>query len=418
VSVWRGHKRVPRGFEFKIPVGELSQPPLAALETIPESARYASQTRDTFHVVRRGESLSIIARRYGVRMSDIQHLNGLRSKHRIRAGQKLRLPTDHKGSRTSTSASTSAPVERSTPPADGLYTVRRGDSIYKIAKRFGMSERDLIAANDLRNRHRIYAGQVLRVSTAVDKAYTGAGHPSTAVVATGSPRAQKTAASTSAQPDPHPQAMAILTPARSAEPSPVPRDPETVLSDNMVDVEVSTFVSVAAEEPEAEPLPLKLIADPSDYSVASDGTVEIQATETLGHVAEWLGVRASRLRAINHLKYGEPLAVNSDLRLDFSQTTPEEFERRRLEYHRGIQEEFFEEWEISGTETHRMRRGDSLWVLSHRRFNVPLWLLRQYNPDIDFEAPAAGSQITVPLLRRRELDAGAQAIAGGELAAG
>jgi membrane-bound lytic murein transglycosylase D len=110
--------------------------------------------------------------------------------------------------------------------------------------------------------------------------------------------------------------------------------------------------------------------------------------------------------------------VNSDLRLDFSQTTPEEFERRRLEYHRGIQEEFFEEWEISGTETHRMRRGDSLWVLSHRRFNVPLWLLRQYNPDIDFEAPAAGSQITVPLLRRRELDAGAQAIAGGELAAG
>ena len=42
--------------------------------------------------------------------------------------------------------------------------------------------------------------------------------------------------------------------------------------------------------------------------------------------------------------------------------------------------------EIAGTEIHKMRRGDSLWVLTHRKFNVPLWLLRQYNPDLDFEA--------------------------------
>ena len=30
-----------------------------------------------------------------------------------------------------------------------------------------------------------------------------------------------------------------------------------------------------------------LLADPSDYSVAADGSIEVQATETLGHIAEW-----------------------------------------------------------------------------------------------------------------------------------
>jgi membrane-bound lytic murein transglycosylase D len=51
-----------------------------------------------------------------------------------------------------------------------------------------------------------------------------------------------------------------------------------------------------------------------------------------------------------------------------------------------------------------MRRGDSIWVLSHRRFRVPLWLLRQYNPDLDFAVLGTGTEITVPLLKERSVD--------------
>ena len=53
-----------------------------------------------------------------------------------------------------------------------------------------------------------------------------------------------------------------------------------------------------------------LSADPNDYSVDSNGKVEVQGAETLGHYAEWLGVRASRLRSLNSLRYGQPVELS------------------------------------------------------------------------------------------------------------
>ena len=135
--------------------------------------------------------------------------------------------------------------------------------------------------------------------------------------------------------------------------------------------------------------------------MSSNGTIRVQPNETLGHFAEWLGLRASRLRSINDLSYGEPLVVQQTIRLDFSNGRPEDFERVRIEYHRVLQEEFFAQWEIEGTVTHRVGRGDSLWVLSKRRFDVPIWLLRQYNPDVDLNALSAGTKLTIPTLRQR-----------------
>jgi membrane-bound lytic murein transglycosylase D len=397
-SVWQGQKRIPKGFEVKLPRGLLARPMHVALADVPSSARHASQTRDSYHVVRRGETLSVIARRYGVRMSELQALNGLRSRHRIRIGQKLRLPSDHAGSRVARRS-----IEPIAPPADGLYTVRRGDSIAKIAQRFGMSESDLLAVNTLRNRNRIYPGQVLRVSTAADKALlaSNGGERMRATSATTPARAEASGAGN----DAHPQALALFSPARSAEPELIVEDP---LDDAPADANGEiALVAPAAEadgETDRSAAQVGLLADPSDYSVASDGTIEIQASETLGHIAEWLGIRASRLRSINHLSYRDPLTVHERLQLDFSRATPEQFEQLRSDYHRAIQEDFFSEWEISGTKTHRMRRGDSIWVLSHRRFRVPLWLLRQYNPDLDFAMLGAGTEITVPLLKERSGD--------------
>ncbi len=388
-SVWRGQKRVPKGFVLAVPRVVLARPLHVAIADVAEGERWARQTRDVHHVVQRGETLSRIAARYGVRMSELQALNGLRSRHRIRAGQKLRLPSDHSPARATAvrRAQPAAPVR---PPPDGLYTVRRGDTLSRIASRFDMREDELITANALRNRNRIYVGQVLRVSTAVDKAIVS--------------KHKEAAAS-----DLHPQAMALLTPARSTEPSPVPREPAAPAAPASVDSHdlVAVAADIASDADPSGPNP-GLLADPSDYSVAADGTIEIQAIETLGHYAEWLGLRAGRLRSINHLSYGEPLVVHEQLKLDFSHVTPEQFEQQRLEYHRDIQEQFFTRWEIAGTEVHRIRAGDSLWVLSHRKFEIPLWLLYQYNPDLDFESLSAGNKITVPLLRSRDLGADAQ----------
>ena len=374
-SVWRGDKRIPRGFNLKVPRAELNRPLQQGLQAIPSASRHARQTRDAHHVIQRGETLSGIARAYGIRVSDLQALNGLRNRHRIRAGQKLRLPTE--GSRSISKRDARRSKNEPSPlPPSGQYTVERGDTLQAIARRFGVTEKKLARINELKNPNRIRPGQTLQIrETPRDR--------ETARIAEAPVRKNKKGA----------------PPASLAAPGSPDSPPQGYGSETSEPV----YAEVAAEAGQGPPIERSsLLADPNDYSVGQDGTIEVQAMETLGHYAEWLGIRASQLRSINRLKYGQPLPVHSRLRLDFSRARPQEFERHRLEYHQGIQEDFFSEWEISGTEFHHLERGDSLWVLSHRRFNVPLWLLRQYNPDVDFESPPEGARITVPVLKRRD----------------
>ena len=97
------------------------------------------------YVVRPGDTLSTIAERHGVSSRKLRALNAMRRGDLLLAGQKIKLPA---GART----------------APKHYRVRVGDTLSEIAQRFGLSSRELMAYNDLRNGHRIYAGQVLAVS--------------------------------------------------------------------------------------------------------------------------------------------------------------------------------------------------------------------------------------------------------------
>jgi membrane-bound lytic murein transglycosylase D len=408
-SVWQNAKYIPKGFHLRVPRAALAEPIRHAIAAVPDQHRHARQTLDADYVVRRGDNLSSIARRHGVRMSDLVAINGLKSKNRIRVGQKLRLPTSAStATRTAsyTPEKSTAPIEAkphaparrpmdATLPEDGIYQVRHGDNLTRIADRFGLSVPELVALNDLKSQNRISIGQRLRVSTnATERTETA---EKTIVVASASG---------------HPDAVPALSEARSASPSPTPSSEELAFvgerDDDLAQVDgpVAPETSADSDESATDPSP-GLLADPSDYTVASNGTIIVQTNETLGHYAEWLGLRASRIRQINGLHYGEPVVVHQRLRLDFSNVRPEDFERVRVEFHRALQEEFFAQWEIEGTVTHRVGPGDSLWVLSRRRFDVPIWLLRQYNPDVDLDALTAGTSLIIPTLRLREDDSSA-----------
>ncbi len=104
----------------------------------------------TRHTVRAGDTLSDIASAYNVSVSSLKRANGLRSS-RIYPGKELLLP---------------AAVEKSTPErtvvGPGTYKVQKGDTLYDIARRFGISISDLRRANGLRT-SRIYPGDVLQI---------------------------------------------------------------------------------------------------------------------------------------------------------------------------------------------------------------------------------------------------------------
>jgi membrane-bound lytic murein transglycosylase D len=137
-------------------------------------------------------------------------------------------------------------------------------------------------------------------------------------------------------------------------------------------------------------------ADPTDYSVAKDNTIRVAAAETLGHYADWLGVSAGRLRQLNKMSFAKPVLVGHKLKLDFAKTPREEFETKRRQYHVELQATYFAEHRIIGTEVYIVRRGDALWTVTQRFDQLPIWLLQQYNPDVDLADLRPGTQIVMP----------------------
>ena len=77
------------------------------------------------------------------------------------------------------------------------------------------------------------------------------------------------------------------------------------------------------------------------------------------------------------------------------------FERRREEYHQVLVEEFKENFEVTGSEEYKIEAGDSLWVLA-REFELPIWVITRYNPELRSGPPRAGRSITIPRIRSRQ----------------
>jgi membrane-bound lytic murein transglycosylase D len=146
-----------------------------------------------------------------------------------------------------------------------------------------------------------------------------------------------------------------------------------------------------------------LSADPADYSVLEDGRIFIQAAETLGHYADWLGLRANDLRELNRLKFEQELIIGSKIKLAFQKIDKATFEERRIAYHRNLQEAYFTQYQITGVEEHKIKRGDSIWELTHIKYRIPLWLFRQYNPDINLNRIKPGTALRFPIIEQKAL---------------
>ena len=111
----------------------------------------------TVHVVRRGDSLERIARRYGATVEGLRRANGLGSSL-IHPGQSLRVPGAARPADPAAGGSGEAPAG----DAATVHVVRRGDSLERIARRYGATVAGLRRANGLRS-SLIHPGQSLRV---------------------------------------------------------------------------------------------------------------------------------------------------------------------------------------------------------------------------------------------------------------
>ncbi len=121
---------------------------------------------EIIHVVQPGENLFRIGLRYGVGWQTIMAANGLYSTN-IYAGQTLVIPGTTAEATPAPPAPTPPPAPAPPPePGTDLYVIQRGDTLWLIAQRFGVTVDDLMRLNALANPNLIFAGQTLVVGGA------------------------------------------------------------------------------------------------------------------------------------------------------------------------------------------------------------------------------------------------------------
>ena len=142
---------------------------------------------DRVHIVVKGDSLWMLARKNGLTVDELAHYNNLPANTRIKVGQKIYIPANgkkalkskpvrkagsQKGAKTGThkgkkaaAGKKAAPAQRGKNlPADGIYTIKAGDNFSVIAKRHGLKVSDLIAANPGVDSSRLKIGQKIRLT--------------------------------------------------------------------------------------------------------------------------------------------------------------------------------------------------------------------------------------------------------------
>ncbi len=146
-----------KGFEVRLPVG--SQPLFSEkYAQLPKRER-ANYVR---HKVKSGDTLLALSHRYGVRVTDIKRLNSIKNSRTIQIGTNLIVPLNPDSNGLKPLAELKDDYKRSRL---SRYTVRPGDSLWKISRKFNVTEKQLRVWNKLGWSNTIRPGQSLIVSS-------------------------------------------------------------------------------------------------------------------------------------------------------------------------------------------------------------------------------------------------------------
>jgi len=298
-------------------------------------------------------------------------------------GYELRIPGSATPADITAAWARLVPAERFVAQRnDGAHRARRGETLAGIAAASGVTLNRLLAANNLSAARELARGEVVRIPLPASRADGSAAGVAAAAAATAAVTAPPPIEALPAAEAPATTGETAPAPAPASARQPPPKEP---VSERQA---MSTALLPAAA-PSGN-------GDTTDYGVGADNTVVVQAAETLGHFADWSKVSSASLRTLNKLHKNAMVTLGHKVKLDLSQVSAAQFEAARREYHRQLQESFFAAHRISGTENYVVKKGESLWIIAQQHADLPVWLVAEYNPDVDFGEVRPGTTIALP----------------------
>ncbi|MEW6593646.1 MAG: LysM peptidoglycan-binding domain-containing protein [Thermodesulfobacteriota bacterium] len=349
--VYLGEKHVPHGYQVRLPLGRETTR-LAGL--LPQEQYQKEQKRSSIYRVRRGDTVSAIARRHRISAQELRQANRLDKRGAIFVGQNLRIPKQEEplvvlasGPQTEKRLASLVPQ---VPPGDPLpeaVPVTEPSRVrVAVVPRSGQVESSPASASAVPVR-------VARAGSATpEKTAAGQGDFSAAV-----PALPGTVAAAPVSPD------ALANPAVVVEQFGVER----------------VFTQKGKK-----------------YAV-----VRVAPEETLGHYAEWLGVAIPELRRLNRLSAGQDIRTGQRVTVPLGGVGRERFEELRFEFHREMEEDFFAAYRVERVRRYQVKPGDNIWRLCQQEFEIPFWLLRKYNTYINGNTLKPGVLLLVPVVEKK-----------------
>ncbi|HKJ97753.1 MAG TPA: LysM peptidoglycan-binding domain-containing protein [Desulfotignum sp.] len=286
-----------------------------------------------------------------------------------------------------------------------FHVVAKGDTAGAIARIHNVSLNALILANNLNRQAVIFIGQNLRIPVK-DQSNAMSG-----TILADQADTKKHLVPDSGRTRPRTIVRKVAKPARVKSPDPLPEPAKPPQQPVTVAAKTPEIQKKHAGDMAALPAPspdrLNPLVDTSNLKIqkivagadnARLGIIQVEAEETLGHYADWLKIPTSRIRTLNRLSFGTPIAINQTIKIPLAASDPDRFEEQRFEFHREIEEDFFASFVVSEVETYEIKSGDTIWSLCLKQLEIPFWLLKKYNPKTDFTAMHPGHKLNYPLV--------------------
>jgi membrane-bound lytic murein transglycosylase D len=367
--VFEGRKHVPKGYKLRLPGKSGAAAQLAS--RLPEKTFVDKQKPSRFYQVRKGDSAGVIARKHGVKLEDLLAANGLDRRATVYAGQNLRIPTIEEKVVLLARADTTA--DDAGPPLKGGKAKAEPREIVTLK-----------------------AAAVKKVVTPRKKE-----EPSAPALVLASLSALDAAV---AQEEPPASPEEAVEEEDAAE-TEAPAMKETVMEEAQSGPEQGAAVEALPEAPAAEEevneavvMGDLLVTDIRTEKKRTIGFIRVEVDETLSRYADWLKVPISSIRGLNGLPFGKNIKLGQKLKIDLAKVSKEEFEEKRYEYHKEIEEDFFAVYEIEGARLYRIKAGDNIWRLCQEEFSLPMWLVRKFNSAHDFSNLKLNEQLIIPVV--------------------